>query len=181
MIARIASRRRQAGFTLVELLIVLVLVGIVGSICLIAFTSGSEALGRTDDDAQGQQDLRIVTERLSRDIRGARGVSAGSGPTTLKIWIDFNADYVQTADETITWQLATNPGDPKHFNVQRMTGTGQNVTIGQALVSGIAFSYDTADPTKARVVTVTMTYDAIVGAYLGQKQTTFRIRMRNVQ
>lgn len=172
---------RQAGFTLVELLIVVFMIGVIGSIVLVAFTSGSEALGRTDDDARGQQDLRITTERISRDIRGARGVSAGSDGDTLKVWIDYNADYVQSAAETVTWQLQTNPSDPKHYNVQRATGAGDNVTVGQALVSGIAFQYDNADPTKSRLVTVTMTYDAITDAYLSQKQTTFKIRMRNVQ
>ena len=179
MTARAA--RRRGGFTLVELLIVVVMIGLIGAMALVSFTSGHEALGRADDDSRGQQDLRIVTERLSRDIRAARGVETGSGEDTLRVWIDYDANYRRSEDELITWQLSPNPDDPKHFNVVRSDAAGSGDTVGEALVSGIAFAYDAApDITESRVVTVTMTYDAIVDAYLQKKQTTFRIRMRNV-
>ncbi|MEW6581901.1 MAG: prepilin-type N-terminal cleavage/methylation domain-containing protein [Actinomycetota bacterium] len=171
----------QSGFTLVELLVVVLMAGILGAMALVTFTSGSEALGRADDDSRGQQDLRIVSERLSRDVRAARGVDAGSTGTSLTIWIDADANYRKSPAETITWSLSTNPDDPKHFNVQRSTGAGDTATVGQALVSGIAFAYDASDVTQSRVITVTMTYDAIVDAYLTQKQVTYKVRMRNVQ
>jgi prepilin-type N-terminal cleavage/methylation domain-containing protein len=174
-------RAAQKGFTLIELMIVVVLVGVIGAITFMAFTSGQEALGRADDDARGQQDLRITAERLTRDLRAARGVDAGSTGEKLTIWIDTNGDYRRTPAESITWRLMVNPTDSKHFDVQRVDGTGAGLTVGQALVSGIAFSYDSADVTKARIVNVTMTYDAIVDAYLEQKKTTYRVRMRNVQ
>lgn len=176
-----ATRRVQGGFALIELLVVMVLIGVIATITFMAFTSGQEALGRADDDSRGQQDLRTTAERLSRDLREARGVDAGSTGEKLTIWIDTNGDYRRTPTESITWRLTTNPSDPKHFDVQRLDGTGAGYTVGQALVSGIAFSYDAADVTKARTVTVTMTYDAIVDAYLEKKQTTYRVRMRNVQ
>lgn len=175
------SRAAQRGFTLVEMMVVVVLVGVIGTITFMAFTSSQEALGRTDDDSRGQQDLRITAERLTRDLRAARGVDAGSDGSRLTVWIDTNSDYRRSPAESITWSLVTNPDDPKHFDVRRVDGTGTGYTVGQALVSGIAFTYNAADVTKARIVTVTMTYDAIVDAYLEQKQTTYRVRMRNVQ
>lgn len=178
---RAGTARRHGGLTLVELLIVVVMIGLIGALALVAVTSGHEALGRADDDSRGQQDLRVVTERLSRDIRAARGVEAGSDEDTLRIWIDRDANYKRSGDELITWQLSPNPDDPKHFNVVRSDAAGSGYTVGEALVSGIAFGYDALpNITESRVVTVTMTYDAIVAAYLQQKQTTYRIRMRNV-
>jgi prepilin-type N-terminal cleavage/methylation domain-containing protein len=175
------SFRNQRGFTLIELMVVVALAAVIGTITFMAFTSGQEALGRADDDSRGQQDLRITAERLTRDLRAARGVDAGSTGQKLTVWIDTDGDYRRDPIESVTWRLVVNAADPKHFDVQRVDGTGAGVTIGQALVSGIAFSYDAADVTRARTVTVTMTYDAIVDAYLEQKQTTYRVRMRNVQ
>ena len=173
--------RGERGFTLVELLLVVFVLGLIGAMTVVAFTSGQEALGRADDDSRGQQDLRTVSERLSRDIRAGRGVADGSNETTLKVWVDTDADYVQDAAERITWALAVNPNDAKHFNVTRTAGACTAEVIGEALVSGIAFAYDNAVVTRSRIVTVRMTYDAIVDAYLAKKETTFRIRMRNVE
>ena len=178
---RTRPHRGQRGFTLVELLLVVFVLGLIGAMTVVAFTSGQEALGRADDDSRGQQDLRTVSERLSRDIRAARGVADGSTPTTLTVWIDSDADYVEDAAERITWTLAANPNDAKHFNITRAAGAGTAEVVGEALVSGIAFAYDNAVVTHARIVTVKMTYDAIVDAYLAKKETTFRIRMRNVE
>lgn len=171
----------QRGFTLVEMMVVVALAAIIGTITFMAFASGQEALGRADDDSRGQQDLRTTAERLTRDLRAARGVDAGSTGDKLTVWIDSDSDYRRSPEESITWSLVVNAQDSKHFDVRRVDGTGAGYTVGQALVSGIAFTYDTADVTKARIVTVKMTYDAIVDAYLEQKQTTYRVRMRNVQ
>lgn len=175
------QRVAQRGFTLIELMVVTVLAGIIGTITFMAFSSGNEALGRADDDSRGQQDLRTTAERLTRDLRAARGIDAGSTGQKLTVWIDTNGDYRRTPTESFTWSLVTNAADTKHFDVRRVDGTGVGYTVGQALVSGIAFSYDNADVTRARIVTVTMEYDAIVDAYLEKKKSTYRVRMRNVQ
>jgi prepilin-type N-terminal cleavage/methylation domain-containing protein len=185
---------RQAGFTLVELIVVVFLLGAIGAISLAAFNSGSQTLGRVDDDIRGQQDLRIVTERLTRDIRAGRGVDATSTASALSVWIDSDADYIKDASEVIVWDVIANAADPAHFDVRRTAGTDPPQVVGRAVIDALAFKYfenvagsptertgPGAAVTTAQIVEVSMDYDAIVGAYLQQKTNTYRIRLRNTE
>lgn len=188
-------RQGERGLTLVELLVTMVLFGVVSAICVAAFLSGSETVGRIDDDARGQGDQRIVAQRLSRDLREARGIdtpAVGVDPKgQLTVWIDANANYVKDVGEIVTWKLASTANPDGHYDVARSTNGGKSVIVGRALVSSIAFSYRNdsistsplpdASVDKANVVLVSTKYDAIVNNYLQTRQTTFETRLRNIQ
>lgn len=185
--------RSQGGFTLVELLVVVLLLGAIGAMALATFRSGSDALGRVDDDIRGQQDLRIVTERLTRDIRAGRGVDDTSDGSALSIWIDYDADYIKdAATEIIVWDVIANASDAGHYDVRRTAGTASPEIVGRAVIDALAFRYfqdATGTSTEltgtavtgAQVVEVSMDYDAIVGSYLQQKTNTYRVRLRNTE
>ncbi len=196
------STSGQSGFTLVELLVIVFIMGLIGAICLATFNTGSNALGRVDDDIRGQQDLRIVTERLTRDIRAGRGVHDDTDPATadsdqskLILWIDYDADYIKdAATEIIVWDVVASSGG--HYDVRRKQGSDPAQTVGRSVIDALAFQYfrdDTGtlqvldasvaatDLTLSSVVEVSMDYDAIVGAYLEQKTNTYRIRLRNTE
>lgn len=190
---------RQAGFTLVELLVIVLIMGLIGAAALATFSTGSNALGRVDDDIRGQQDLRIVTERLTRDVRAGRGVYETSDASSLSIWIDSDADYITDPSEIIVWNVVANAADAGHFDVTRQAGTaGTAEVVGRAVIDALAFKYfkdvggtsteivPSANPAvlnpaleESSIVEVSMTYDAIVGAYLQEKVNTYRIRLRN--
>lgn len=178
----IRPRGDERGVSLVELLIVTLIIGVIGTITFWAFTSGLNTLARADDDSRGQADATILTERLGRDLRAARGVSAGSNQSQLEIWIDSNADYVQTPVETITWKAVPATGDPGHYVLRRSDGTATGADVGTTLVSDVAFAYDIpSDVERSSTVTVTITFDAIVDAYIKEKRVTFEVRLRNVE
>jgi type II secretory pathway pseudopilin PulG len=166
--------------TLVELLVSMMLLVVVGGICVTIFASLSRTQVRQSDESQGLQDVQTVIERLSRDLREARGVDNTATATQLTLWLDYNSDYVQTADETITWKLSLNTAT-NHYDVLRINGNNVSIVEGRTLVSQLAFSYNATPKTNATVVTVDMQYDPVTGGFATAKHSQFQVRMRNVQ
>lgn len=180
MLARLGrSSGDDRGVSLVELLVTTFLLGVVSILTVAATASTHRMFGVSDDESRGLADLRTVTERLDRDLRAARGVDPSSNQSQLTLWIDYNSDYKQQANETVTWKLVVDPQDPAHFDVARSVQGGLSVIEGRTLVSQIAFSYDVAPP-NTREVSVQMTYDAVLARGTGLRTANFKDRLRNV-
>lgn len=174
--ARLVDER---GVSLVELLVVMMFTGVIGTIMLTTLSTSTRAYGQVDDESRGLSDLQTVVERLGRDLRAARGVEAPADATQLTIWIDDNSDYVRSPGEIFTWRIRTG-AEPGQFDVVRIDDLGVEQVIGYSLVSNIAFSYPgVSTPSDADVVRVSMEYDAITEAYATDRTATFEIRLRN--
>jgi prepilin-type N-terminal cleavage/methylation domain-containing protein len=175
----VRSHLPQRGFTLVELMLVVVIGGAAGAIALTAFVQGLDLLGRTDDSARGQAEATVAAERIARDLREARTVEAGSTSSALRLWVDADGDEVQTPVETITWSASADPTSAGNVVLTRADGAGGANQVARALSSTAIFAYDASDVTAARVVTVTLRYDAIAGDYAPEKRLAFKARLRN--
>jgi len=68
----------EAGFTLVELLVVMALMLIVGSVVVSGIVSGLRASERGRARVEALTDLELAAERLARDLRFADPVDAAS-------------------------------------------------------------------------------------------------------
>jgi prepilin-type N-terminal cleavage/methylation domain-containing protein len=172
------------GMTLTELLVTMMILGIVAAISAVALINGYRVTTRTSDEDQGLSDVKTVTERLSRDLREARGVDSTATSTQLSIWIDDNSDYVKQATEIYTWKLVA-AGDGVHFRVQRshVDAGGATLTtiVGRTLVDNAVFTYNTGTPSAATTsVTVTLTYDPLATSGSKKRQLVFTERLRNV-
>jgi len=193
VLKRLQTMRDDAGMSLVETLVAIVLIGIVGAVTLSATLITHQNIRTTDDEARGQEDVAVVADRLSRDLRDARGVvcdGAASDPTCkvhLQLWIDTNSDYRQEPDEVVTWQLQVNPGDPGHYNMIR-TVNGVSATEARTIVRNVAFTYDyppgATQPMPGQLTTrqvaVSMFYDAVNGSGSSVRQVTWSTLLRNV-
>jgi len=187
------------GLSLVEVLVVMLLLSVVGTLVLRATLDSHKVVRLTDDQTQGLADVRIAAERLGRDIRDARSVVcnptgtppalAAADPTCiyhLQLWVDYNSDYVQQADETVTWQLSTS-SRPGQFDLVR-TVNGSSVVQARTIVTQVAFSYDLQPGSTApapgaaspKLVNVNMTYDAVMSYGTTNKTVSFTGRLRNV-
>lgn len=184
-------RADDSGLTLIEVLITAVLMGIVSSIMTAAAITTLKSLHHVDDEAQGQTDVRTVTERLTRDIRDARSVAAGADSGHLVLWIDYNSDYIQQANETITWQLGSTLVNG-HYPIVRSvcqtlstganptcTAQGTSTTQGRTLIDNAVFTYDATAP-ATKLVTSTLKYNAILGQAASDRSVTFATRLRNI-
>lgn len=172
-------RRDDAGVTLVELLVSMALIGVVGLLVTTATITTHRVVRHTDDESQGLSDAKVVSERLGRDLRDARGIASGADAHHLVLWIDFNSDYIQQSNETITWQLQPNASSPGHYDVIRTVQGQTQVVEARTLISDIAFTYSPAAP-ATNLVTTSMTYDALLGQGATTRVVTFSTRLRNV-
>jgi prepilin-type N-terminal cleavage/methylation domain-containing protein len=182
---------RDAGVTLVELLMTMTLLGVVSSLVVVGVQQAVGLLSHNDDENRGLQDAKIILDRLGRDIRQARGVVCdGAGGDTycrqhLQLWIDADSDYLKDPTEIVTWKLLDNP-DGEHFDVWRVQGVSPATPTqrrqASALIVKTLFSYDVGanvDPSPATLVTLKMEYDAIVGRGTNIKQASVSVRLRN--
>jgi prepilin-type N-terminal cleavage/methylation domain-containing protein len=186
-------RGSDDGVTLVEVLVTIVLLSAISAAVLSATLVTQKLMRTTDNETRGQEDVAVVTDRLSRDLREARGVvcdGAASDPSCsghLQLWIDTNSDYRQSSDEIITWHLQANAGDPGHYNMVR-TVNGTSMVEARTIVQNVAFNYDVAPgPSQprpgditTRQVTMTMYYDAVVNNAPSTRTLTFSTLRRNV-
>lgn len=198
LISRVeAARSRDTGVTLVELLIVMFLTGILGTVVLYAMKGVYGSQRTADSETSGLADVRTVDERLGRDLRDARSVYPGATASQLEIWIDSNSNYIVDSNEIVTWELQQGCSGC-HYQVLRSEQGGTPRTEARTLVSNIAFCYSanvdtdppaclptplsTADASQAKVVTATVTYNAASSSLSDHRTrtTTFTERLRNV-
>jgi prepilin-type N-terminal cleavage/methylation domain-containing protein len=72
-------RDREEGFTLVELLVVMVLLGVVGGVVVNAIVTGSASARASTARTMALHDLEIALQRVGRDLRAADPLYVTSG------------------------------------------------------------------------------------------------------
>jgi prepilin-type N-terminal cleavage/methylation domain-containing protein len=141
--ARIRARLAgSAGYTLVELLTVLAILGVVLGGIVALFTAGSAADADMNRRYQAQSNARLALDRMRRDAHQACGIAAGytSSSVTLLAYDASVPPVCQTA--TFTWCTL---GSGTRFALYRMTGAVACATSGgkysDFLTTGGAFTY----------------------------------------
>lgn len=117
---RLPDRARDAGFTVIELMVGLVVMAILGAVLM------SSALGaqRTTENAKTNSDLmgdiRLAMERMVRELRQAGTIddvtlpAAAGDPTAMTFWADFDNDGARDIDaadpEVLTYRYSPATG-----------------------------------------------------------------------
>jgi Tfp pilus assembly protein PilW len=184
----------DAGVSLIETIVGMFLTALLGLIVMQAFIASSKGARHVADDAAVQQYQQTVVERLSRDLRVARGVDVGSNATQVIIWVDSNSDYARDPGEIVTWRMAVVAGkcsisrstDP--LTVRVLAPTIANFACGtDASHPDPAFSYfdgtggpPTSTPTTSTTrIDVSLSFRA-VNSTAAARVSQFSLRMRNV-
>lgn len=189
--------RDDAGLTLIELMVTMVLLSVVGTLVVGATIQATRILTHTRDEAIGLGDAKVILDRLSRDIREARSAvcdGLASDPTDptntadplceahLQLWIDANSNYAQEPEEIVTWQLRRNP-DLEHWDVWRVVGPlaapVSERRQATSLLVHMAFDYDGATAETATRIDIRMNYDAILGRGTQDRYASFSALLRN--
>jgi type II secretory pathway pseudopilin PulG len=159
--------------TLIEIMMSLAGLAVVAAALISAFAvvTGVDALHSSDDAAL--QTLREVRQRISRDVREARGFVV-IGPAAFTVWMDDDWDGVQDLGERITWVLSADGS-------LRWVDNDENSTV---LIRGLdpdlsGFSYDSNSPSNVRSATVSLVSKVTAGIG-GERSIEFDVSLRNI-
>lgn len=186
-----ALHREEHGFSLVELLVVLVISGIVAGAAFATLTSVSRAETFTDEYSRVVDDGRHSLDNIRRELRGGRRVYQDSTAQHLRWWTDQNQDGLQQAEEQINYCVA--PLDSNSCLTSSQTGQFRLIrwseaeaiddarTIAATLTSSDVFSGYLAPITATRVVELTFHLDVREGgAGPEEVEMSASVRLRNV-
>jgi type II secretory pathway pseudopilin PulG len=180
--------REEDGFQLVEVLVVIFLMGIIGSAISSVVMSGMRMERVTDELRTNLDQARVAAERMRLDLREARRVSSVNGEgltastTQLPMWRDLNQDQLPQAHEEVTYRIAAQSDGTG--NLERRTAAdppGQWRVIARRLdMSKSRFTTSPAPPNTRRA-SLELTVTARPGANAKSLSITETVRLRNAR
>jgi prepilin-type N-terminal cleavage/methylation domain-containing protein len=133
----------EDGYSLVEMLIVMAILGVVLGGVVTLFTTGIRSEADQNQRFQAQQDTRLALDKLRRDVHAGCTIST---PATYNTWTSsvtlyYSSDSCASGSHSVTW--CTSASGSK-FVLQRTVSascTGTLQTIASSLRSANIFSY----------------------------------------
>lgn len=126
-----AGARDEGGFTLVELMVVLSILGVVMAICFNVLISVTENEALQQARIQNQEEGRVTMTRLARDIRSANPMFGQATSAVMGTQIDLQLGDA-TAPEFIRWKL-----DDKDLVRQTLASKGGPVVQEHVALAGL--------------------------------------------
>ena len=136
----IGTHGEEGGFSLVEMLVVLVILSIVMGGIVSLFTAGINAESDQNRRYQAQQDGRLALDKLRREIHGA---CKGSAATGSLVQLYFTSDSCISGAHTVTYCTT---GSSSRYALNRIgsaaaTCTGTLQKVADYLTGGAIFTY----------------------------------------
>lgn len=119
----------QAGYTLVELLAVMLILGIVLTGLTTAFVSGSHAELTLNRRFQAQQQARLALDRIRSDVHCASAAQAQTVNSYAGVKLAASNCYASTP--TISWCLVPVTASPPRYQLYRSTSATPSVVCSE--------------------------------------------------
>lgn len=134
---------REDGYSLVELLTVLVILSVVVGGIVTLFASGINASADQTRRFQAQQNVRIALDKMRREIHAACTVSNPSTYNTPEssVTLYFATDSCTTGAHTVTWCATGSGSRYKLYRIVSTSCTGATQWFADYLTSGNVFTY----------------------------------------
>jgi prepilin-type N-terminal cleavage/methylation domain-containing protein len=131
--------RRNDGYSLTELVTVMVILGIVLGGLATMFGAGARAEMRANREFRAQQNARLALDRMRRELHCASAISATSGVPVTTITVTLPAGC-QSADTSVTY--ATALVSAGRYQLTRAAGAGTGVVVADYLTADTIFTYN---------------------------------------
>lgn len=134
---------REDGYTLVELLIVTIILGVVLGGIVMLFARAINADADQTRRYQSQQQLRVAVNKLRRDVHAACSVS---NPTTYNAWessitLYSPSDSCAAGSHTVSWCLVGSGSRYGLYRILSSSCTGATLKYADYITSSSAFVY----------------------------------------
>jgi prepilin-type N-terminal cleavage/methylation domain-containing protein len=141
-------RAGEAGYSLIELLVVLVILGTVLGGLTTVFVSGSKAELDMNLRFQAQQNARLALSRVRIDVHLAGCVSTGSA-STISLYSTPATPGACTGSPTVTWCTAASAQLAGRWTLYRASGATCNSSVGLQIANYLTTSslFTTNTPT----------------------------------
>ncbi len=126
----------ESGYSLVELLVVMTILGLIVTALTTVFVSGSKAETRLNNRFQAQTNARVALDRMRREIHNACGV--GTTSTSL-VQLAFPPNCPSTGSATATVTYCTS-GSGSRYGLYRIGSASGTCTNGVQLVDFLTSS-----------------------------------------
>jgi len=138
---------RQEGYSLIEMLTVMIILGVVLSGLTTLFVQGSNAELDMNNRFSAQQEARLALDKLRREAHCASGVTASSSSSvTLTL-----ASYCPTGNGSVTWCTVAATGSTTRYGLYRKTGAtcdSTGVRFADYLTTGSVFTFTAQSTTS---------------------------------
>jgi MSHA biogenesis protein MshO len=129
---------REGGYTLVELVTVMAILGLVLAGLTTMFQAGIRAEVRASRDFRAQQNARLALDRMRRELHCANAISAPNGTAVDTVTVTLPATC-PGPDTTVTY--ATQSVASGRWQLLRTPGAGSAVVIADYLTASAPFTY----------------------------------------
>lgn len=155
----------EDGFTTVELLVVMAILGTVLGALVALFAAGISSSARQNARFQSQQELRIAMDRLHQEVHTACTISAPSTYNTpmTSVTIYYGSDNCVSGTHTVTWCTVGSGTTYSLYRIAASTCTGATQRFATHLTSGAVFTYL---PPNSHLVTSTSLGQGTSSSYI---------------
>jgi len=132
---KISNKKNNKGFSLIEMMVVVVILGLIVLGLVTFFTGGTKSWVAGQSQLEAQRNARQAIDRMVREIREGKNITTGS-ETSITVSVphfDVNGNIDSYNDVNYYW--SGNTWD--HIN--RIVSLGTNVLINN--VQSLAFTY----------------------------------------
>lgn len=122
MILKVSSLGEEGGFSLIELIVVMIILTVVVGGIVRVFTAGISASADEARRFQDEQDTRLAMDKLRLEIHSGCTISS---PGTYNTWVSsvtiyFASDSCVAGSHTVTWCAS---GSGQRYKLYRQAGT----------------------------------------------------------
>lgn len=128
----------EAGYTLVELVTVMAILGLILAGLATMFQAGIRAEVRASRDFQAQQNARLALDKIRRELHCANGISAPDGTAIDTVTVTL-PDSCPGPDTSVTY--ATQTVATGRWQLTRTAGAGSPVAVADYLTTSAPFTY----------------------------------------